>query len=90
MIADNGLGMSETVRSRIFDPFFTTKPIGKGTGLGLPISYQIVTEKHNGKLECESTAQKGTQFVIQIPIRQPNLNCPLVQIPNPQNGQLQH
>ncbi|NES96256.1 MAG: HAMP domain-containing protein [Desertifilum sp. SIO1I2] len=82
MIADNGLGMSQPVRSRIFDPFFTTKPIGKGTGLGLPISYQIVTEKHNGKLECDSTPQKGTQFVIHIPIRQPDLNCSLVQLPN--------
>lgn len=79
IIADNGLGIPETVRSRIFDPFFTTKPIGKGTGLGLPISYQIVTEKHNGKLGCVSTAEKGIQFVIQIPMRQPESNCSVFQ-----------
>jgi signal transduction histidine kinase len=70
-IADNGLGMSETVRSRIFNPFFTTKPLGKGTGLGLSISYQIVTEKHNGVIWCDSTAGEGTKFVIEIPIHQP-------------------
>lgn len=71
IIADNGLGMPETVRSRIFDPFFTTKPIGKGTGLGLSISYQIVTEKHNGKMGCDSTLGEGTKFVIEIPTCQP-------------------
>lgn len=69
-IADNGLGMSETVRSRIFDPFFTTKPVGKGTGLGLSISYQIVTEQHNGRIWCNSTLGEGTQFVVEIPVRQ--------------------
>lgn len=69
-IADNGLGMSEKVRSRLFDPFFTTKPVGKGTGLGLSISYQIVTQKHGGKLYCTSVLSHGTEFVIQIPIKQ--------------------
>jgi signal transduction histidine kinase len=49
-IADNGIGMLENVRQRIFDPFFTTKPVGKGTGMGMSISYQIITQKHNGKL----------------------------------------
>lgn len=70
LVADNGSGMSEAVRSRIFTPFFTTKPVGKGTGLGLSISYQIVTEKHNGMIECDSTLGEGTKFVIEIPIRQ--------------------
>ncbi|MDY7021519.1 MAG: ATP-binding protein, partial [Cyanobacteriota bacterium] len=51
-----------------FDPFFTTKPIGKGTGLGLSISYQIIVDKHHGKLECDSEIGKGTKFIIQIPI----------------------
>lgn len=67
-IADNGPGMQPEVANRIFDPFFTTKPIGKGTGMGMSISYQIVTEKHEGKLTCFSTLVKGTEFVIQIPM----------------------
>ncbi|QSJ14259.1 HAMP domain-containing protein [Nostoc sp. UHCC 0702] len=70
-IADNGSGIPETVRSRIFDPFFTTKPIGKGTGLGLSISYKIVTEKHHGKMWCDSTLGEGSKFVISIPVHQP-------------------
>ncbi|MGK7927143.1 MAG: PAS domain S-box protein, partial [Spirulina sp.] len=66
-ISDNGPGMSETTRAKLFDPFFTTKGVGKGTGLGLSISYQIVTEKHHGKLSC--TSQPGeTAFSIEIPI----------------------
>ncbi|WP_017316124.1 sensor histidine kinase [Mastigocladopsis repens] len=69
-IADNGLGMTEEICSKLFDPFFTTKPVGKGTGLGLSISYQIVVEKHGGKLECYSEPGQGTVFVIQIPIGQ--------------------
>ncbi|MCX7594477.1 MAG: ATP-binding protein, partial [Fischerella sp.] len=68
-IADNGVGMSEEVRSRIFEPFFTTKPVGKGTGLGLYVSYQIVTDRHSGKFWCESTLGLGTKFVIEIPVR---------------------
>ncbi|MGK7904779.1 MAG: GAF domain-containing protein, partial [Hormoscilla sp.] len=69
-IADNGPGMSPEVLSRLFDPFFTTKPVGKGTGLGLSISYKIVTERHNGKLYCQSEVGNGTEFVVEIPIRQ--------------------
>ncbi|MBW4541239.1 MAG: AAA family ATPase [Myxacorys chilensis ATA2-1-KO14] len=69
-ILDNGLGMPESIKQRIFDPFFTTKTIGKGTGMGMPISYQIVTERHGGKLECFSTFGEKTEFVIEIPIRQ--------------------
>ncbi|BAU09901.1 integral membrane sensor signal transduction histidine kinase [Leptolyngbya sp. NIES-3755] len=69
-ITDNGAGIPETVRSRIFDPFFTTKPVGKGTGLGLSISYQIVTQKHYGKLYCESKSGEGTKFYIEIPVHQ--------------------
>jgi len=62
--------MSETVRSKLFDPFFTTKLIGKGTGLGMSISYQIIVERHGGKLTCQSTPGEGTEFAIEIPIRQ--------------------
>lgn len=69
-ITDNGSGMPESVKQRIFDPFFSTKPVGKGTGLGMSISYQIVKEKHRGKLDCFSSPGEGTQFVIQIPIHQ--------------------
>ncbi len=69
IIADNGLGIPESVQARLFDPFFTTKPVGKGTGLGLSISYQIVTEKHRGRLWCDSTPGKGTKFVIEFPVK---------------------
>ncbi|MDA0672825.1 MAG: ATP-binding protein [Cyanobacteria bacterium] len=69
-IADNGQGMSTEVQARIFDPFFTTKPVGKGTGLGMSISHQIVTETHQGHLTCHSVSGEGTLFTVQIPIRQ--------------------
>ncbi|WP_374703972.1 response regulator [Nostoc sp. CENA543] len=67
-IADNALGMPVEVQDRIFEPSFTTKPVGKGTGLGLAISYQIIVDKHNGKIDCLSTPGEGTQFVITLPI----------------------
>ncbi|QIZ72812.1 ATP-binding protein [Oxynema aestuarii] len=70
-IADNGPGIEESVLARLFDPFFTTKPTGKGTGLGLAIGYQIITEKHGGKLYCVSQKKRGAEFVIEIPQRQP-------------------
>ncbi|MBW4490362.1 MAG: hypothetical protein KME12_21495 [Trichocoleus desertorum ATA4-8-CV12] len=71
-IADNGPGMSAAVQQRLLDPFFTTKPVGKGTGLGMSISYQLVVEKHGGSLQCVSAPGEGTEFVIEIPIQQPN------------------
>ncbi|MEH2080137.1 MAG: ATP-binding protein [Nostoc sp.] len=67
-IADNGLGINEQVRSKLFDPFFTNKTVGKGTGLGLYISYQIIVEKHKGELNCFSVPGKGAEFIIKIPI----------------------
>ncbi|MEH2279597.1 MAG: ATP-binding protein [Nostoc sp.] len=67
-IKNNGLVIPESVISKIFDPFFTTKPVGKGTGLGLFISYQIVVEMHKGKLICTSKTNQETEFCIQIPI----------------------
>jgi signal transduction histidine kinase len=69
-IADNGRGISETVQHRLFDPFFTTKPVGKGTGMGLSISYQIVTDRHGGRLSYQTGPDQGTQFIIEIPLRQ--------------------
>jgi PAS domain S-box-containing protein len=68
-IADNGFGIPEAIQQRIFDPFFTTKPVGKGTGMGMSISYQIVTEKHGGVLSCQSTQEQGTEFTIEIPVK---------------------
>lgn len=70
VISDNGIGMSEEVHKRIFDPFFTTKAVGKGTGMGMPISYQIITQKHSGRLTCFSIPGRGTEFIIQIPVHQ--------------------
>ena len=67
-IADNGSGISQQIIPQIFDPFFTTKSVGSGTGLGLSISYQIVVEKHGGKLSCTSEIGKGTEFVVEIPL----------------------
>jgi PAS domain S-box-containing protein len=69
-ITDNGPGMTEKIRKRIFDLFFTTKPVGKGTGMGLSISYQIVVEKHRGKFECISAPGQGAEFQITIPLQQ--------------------
>lgn len=69
-IQDNGPGMTEVVKARLFDPFFTTKQVGEGTGLGLSISYQIITDKHGGQLKCFSELGQGTEFQIEIPIRQ--------------------
>jgi PAS domain S-box-containing protein len=71
-IVDNGQGIPENILKKLFDPFFTTKPVGKGTGLGLSISYQIVVEKHQGRLECFSTIGQGTEFRIAIPISSPS------------------
>lgn len=69
-IADNGPGISQETINRIFDPFFTTKPVGKGTGLGLSISYQIIVDKHGGVFKCDSRPGLGTEFWIEIPMRQ--------------------
>jgi signal transduction histidine kinase len=60
--------MTEKVKSRIFEPFFTTKEVGEGTGLGLPISYGII-QKHNGKIEVNSTPGEGSEFIITLPIK---------------------
>ncbi|WP_392531177.1 sensor histidine kinase [Nostoc sp. C117] len=67
-IADNGPGMNEKVIQRIYDPFFTTKEIGKGTGLGMAISHQIIVDRHGGILKCRSELGEGTEFWIQIPV----------------------
>ncbi len=66
-VEDNGPGMDEDVRRRVFEPFFTTKPIGVGTGLGLSVSYYIITEQHNGTIFVDSILGEGSKFVIRLP-----------------------
>jgi predicted ATPase/signal transduction histidine kinase len=66
-ISDNGCGIPESAQQKIFDPFFTTKPVGSGTGLGLFISYQIIVDRHCGKLTCQSSIGQGTEFIIELP-----------------------
>ena len=65
-IADNGIGMSESVKQNIFEQLFTTKPVGKGTGLGLAIAQQIVVEKHGGAIDVKSVVGQGTEFIIYL------------------------
>ena len=69
-IVDNGCGIPENNLNKLFDPFFTTKPVGQGTGLGLSISYQIIVEQHKGQLNCISTVGEGTEFQIQVPVKE--------------------
>lgn len=65
-IADNGIGVPESICHKIFDPFFTTKPVGKGTGMGLAISHQVITQQHGGKLIYQPRNQGGSEFIIQF------------------------
>jgi signal transduction histidine kinase len=67
-IADNGKGIPTEEQSRLFDPFYTTKPVGQGTGLGLFVSYRIITEFHQGKMYFSSQPEQGTEFWIELPI----------------------
>ena len=67
-VEDNGTGMSEAVRKRIFEPFFTTKEVGQGTGLGLAVSYFIITNNHKGQMEVHSTPGQGTCFTLRLPL----------------------
>jgi len=71
-ISDNGPGMDEQTRKKVFQPFFTTKPVGEGTGLGLSVSYMIITNNHNGTIEVTSTPDKESTFIITLPLRQPS------------------
>jgi signal transduction histidine kinase len=67
-VKDNGDGIPANVINKIFQPFFTTKPSGQGTGLGLSLSYDVITKGHNGTLEVDTTAGLGSEFIIQLPI----------------------
>ena len=64
---DNGPGIPEELLEKIFDPFFTTKAVGKGTGLGMSISHEIISEKHHGDITCRRLSPEGTEFCITIP-----------------------
>lgn len=70
-IADNGEGMDDQVKQKIFDNFFTTKPAGQGTGLGMPITRDIIVNKHGGQLTFDTTCGEGTTFTITIPVKKP-------------------
>ena len=68
-VGDNGNGMTQKIVDKIFQPFFTTKPTGQGTGLGLSLSYDIVTKGHDGELKVETKAGEGTTFIIKLPYK---------------------
>lgn len=72
-VKDNGPGMSEEVRKRIFEPFYTTKDVGVGTGLGLSVSYFIITNNHKGSIKVESEPGAGAKFIIRIPLERNDL-----------------
>jgi len=67
-VADNGVGIPDAIKEKIFQPFFTTKPTGQGTGLGLSLSYDIITKGHGGEIKLETTEGKGTAFMILLPV----------------------
>jgi two-component system, NtrC family, sensor kinase len=68
IVRDNGIGMPDNVQQKVFQPFFTTKPAGQGTGLGLSLAYDIITQGHGGKLTVESEEGEGSVFTIRLPL----------------------
>jgi len=68
-VSDNGSGIPKDIQSKIFDPFFTTKGVGKGTGQGLTVCYQVVVTRHGGTIQCQSEPGRGTTFLIRLPAR---------------------
>ena len=68
LVKDNGNGIPQKVIDKIFQPFFTTKPTGEGTGLGLSMSYDIITKGHGGQLSVETVEGEGSLFIIHLPV----------------------
>ncbi len=66
-VKDNGMGIPQKLLDKIYQPFFTTKPTGQGTGLGLSLSYDIITKGHGGELKVETKEGEGSLFIIQLP-----------------------
>jgi signal transduction histidine kinase len=93
-VSDNGIGMDEPTRKRIFEPFFTTKDVGVGTGLGLSVSFFIITTHHHGRLQVESTVGKGARFILSLPLTDPEIRpansswdeTPMLDIPDTNNA----
>ncbi|AMB85972.1 PAS domain-containing sensor histidine kinase [Pseudomonas agarici] len=77
-VEDNGIGMSENIRKRTFEPFFTTKEIGQGTGLGLSVSYFIITNNHKGQMEVQSALGQGTCFTLRLPLAGSQVTFPIL------------
>jgi len=67
-VKDNGTGIPNEIKDKIFQPFFTTKETGQGTGLGLSLSYDIVTKGHGGKIEVQTQKGEGSEFIVELPI----------------------
>jgi two-component system NtrC family sensor kinase len=66
-VRDNGTGIAPGERDKLFQPIFTTKPTGEGTGIGLSISYEIVTQQHDGTIEVDSELGEFTEFMVRLP-----------------------
>ena len=69
-VSDNGNGITDAIAGKIFQPFFTTKPTGQGTGLGLSLSYDIITKGHSGELKMDKSGSEGAVFLLWLPIKE--------------------
>jgi signal transduction histidine kinase/ligand-binding sensor domain-containing protein len=76
-VRDNGMGIAQNVMDKIYNPFFTTKPTGEGTGLGLSLSYEIITKGHGGTIEAQTKEGEYAEFIIRLPLEQPIGTQPL-------------
>jgi signal transduction histidine kinase len=68
-VRDNGIGIPAEIKDRLFQPFFTTKPPGEGTGLGLSMSYDIITQQHGGSISVDSRVGEYSEFTVRLPRR---------------------